>query len=216
MVAEAGMDNESDLESLLAPSPGHPDELLLREAGETLQSIEELAERPDIKHAFARRLEEYTTEIRNVAQLVLDTEHSIAFVGDIGVGKSTAICRIAGLEVEHAPVLETGAGGTTVREVTLRQGADYGLAIEPRNEEEIRREVREFSRYLKSAPGVALEEDTEGPDFPGTSKEIARAIRNMSGLATNSRERGPDGRFVDHARNLAGGFSDSDSLATKS
>ena len=131
------------------------------------------------------------------------------------------MCRIAELEIAgEAPatpdlVLETGAGGTTLCEVALVQGSDYGLAIEPRSDEEIRREVREFSRYLKFLPGDAQEENTEDPDFPGTSKEIARAIRNMSGLANNNRARGPDGRFVDLAKGLAGDFSDADSLATE-
>ena len=189
MVADTGMDIGKVWENLPEPSESHPEETLLWDAEKTLQSINELAEKPDIKHAFAKRLEEYISQIRDAARPVLATEHSIAFVGNIGVGKSTVMCRIAELEIAgEAPatpdlVLETGAGGTTLCEVALVQGSDYGLAIEPRSDEEIRREVREFSRYLKFLPGDAQEENTEDPDFPGTSKEIARAIRNMSGLA---------------------------------
>ena len=221
MVADTGMDIGKVWENLSEPSDGHPEEALLWDAEKTLQSINELAEKPDIKHAFAKRLEEYISQIRDAAQPVLATEHSIAFVGNIGVGKSTVICRLAELEIPAEapataePALETGAGGTTLCEVALVQGPNYGLAIEPRSEEEIRTEVRQFSRHLKSIPGDAQEENTEDPDFPGTSKEIARAIRNMSGLANNNRERGPDGRFVDFAKGLAGEISDADSLATE-
>ena len=221
MVTDTGMDIGKVWENLPEPSESHPEETLLWDAEKTLQSINELAERPDIKHAFAKRLEEYISQIGDAAQPVLATEHSIAFVGNIGVGKSTVMCRIAELEIAGEvpatadPVLETGAGGTTLCEVALVQGSDYGLAIEPKSDEEIRREVREFSRYLKFMPGDAQEENTEDPDFPGTSKEIARAIRNMSGLANNNRERGPDGRFLDLAKGLAGEISDADSLATE-
>ena len=221
MVADTGMDAGKIWENLQEPTEGHPEETLLWDAEKTLQSINELAKRPDIKNAFAKRLEEYISQIREAAQPVLATGHSIAFVGNIGVGKSTVICRLTELEIptetsETAePVLETGAGGTTMCEVALVQGAEYGLAIEPRSEEEIRREVLLFSRHLKFLPGDAQEESIEDPDFPGTSKELARAIRNMSGLANSNRERGPDGRFIDLAKSLAGEISDADSLAAE-
>ena len=206
--------------NLPAPSPEHPDEWLLWEAEATLQNIGDLSKRPEIKHAFARRLEEYRTEIQSATRPVLATEHSIAFIGDIGVGKSTAICCFVGLEVQKDgtavpdPVLEVGGGGVTICEVAIVQGSEYGLAIEPRNEGEIRREVREFARFLIPEPRSNQDAETEDPEFHGTSKEIERAIRNMSGLGI-SRPRGADGERlrVDSARELAQDFTDPDALA---
>ena len=82
------------------PPLGHPDEPLLWEAEQALQSVEDLKARPEIKNVFVQRLEAFRQELTSAAHLVLGTEHSVAFVGDIGVGKSTAICRVADLEVE--------------------------------------------------------------------------------------------------------------------
>ena len=213
--SDAAIGNEMVWEYLQKPVQGHPDGELLWEAEEAIQSIGELSENPDIKNAFARRLEEYKAEILSAASPVQTTEHSIAFIGNNGVGKTTAMCRIVGLEVseDNVPVLETGAGGTTLCEVTVKQGTGYGLAIEPRSEEEISKEVREFARYLVSLQEPNHAEYADGTDFQGTSPEIARVIRTMSGLT--SRERGSDGRFVDLAGNLAREFPDSDSLATE-
>ena len=217
MVTDAGMNGEKIWEQLPEPPPEHPEGELLWEAEKALRSIDVLSENPDIKQAFARRLEEYTSEIRDVAIPIQTTEHSIAFMGNIGVGKTTAICRITGLEVSTdgktalEPVLDVGAGGTTVCEVALVQGANYAISIEPRSEDEIRREVHEFARYHIEALETHQEESEEA-DSHGTSKEIERAIRNMSGLTT-SRPR-VDGRRVrvDLARNLAESLSDLDLL----
>ena len=58
------------------------------------------------------------------------------------------------------------------------------IRVEPLSEREIRREVREFCVMLKEPP-AASEDDAGAPI--GTSKEIERAIRNMSGLARKRR-----------------------------
>ena len=221
MVSDAGTSDEMVWENLPKPVQGHPNELLLWETEEALRSIEELSEDPDIKNAFARRLEEYRAEILSAVSPIQAIEHNIAFMGNIGVGKTTAMCRIIGLEVPSdnkttpEPVLEVGAGGTTVCEVALVQGADYGIRIEPKSEDEIRREVREFARYHLEALEKP-EEESEEADSHGTSKEIERAIRNMSGLII-SRERGADGRRVriDSARFLAENFTGVESLSSE-
>ena len=215
------------------PQLGHPDESILWEAEIALGKLNELLEDPNIKNIFVRRLEAFREELDDAAQRVHRTEHAIAFVGDIGVGKSTAICRVADIEVQDektgafSPVLEAGGGGVTICEVHLVQGPQYGLIVEPRSEYEIHREVREFATLLKSAPKSREDsEETQDPDSFGTSKEIERAIRNMSGLTTIREQqkdddgniiRRPDGRpqYVrrDLARDLAEKSADADALA---
>ena len=157
------------------------------------------------------------SELESWAALVAGTEHSIAFIGDIGVGKTTALCRAAGLEMPAdmlgtatpTPVLEVGGGGTTICEVQIASGADYGLVIEPRNESELREEVNEFARLL-------MPEADSGPDDETrVAREVSRAIRNMSGLQ-RSTQRGTDGRItgrVDPARDLAEQLADPSALA---
>ena len=203
--------------NLPEPLPGHPDTTLLWEAEQALQSIGDLAEKPDIRNAFVKQLATSRSELEAASDLVLGTECSIAFVGDIGVGKTTALCRIAGLETSDgimgkpSSVLEVGAGGTTICEVQIANGPDYGLRVEPRSESELRQEVGEFARLL--IPSL----DTDQGDEATVSKEVERAIRNMSGLQRIP-QRNPDGSFagsVDPARDLAEELGDVDALANE-
>ncbi len=209
---------------LQKPPFGHPDELLLWKAEAALQGIEDLSGKPDIKNVFVRRLEEFRDELMNAANLVLGTEHTVAFVGDIGVGKSTAICRVSDLEVQkdrtHMPVLEVGGGGVTICEVHLAHGPHYGFVVEPMGESELRREVIEFAHFLKRSSNANREVETEDIDSHGTSKEIERAIRNMSGLTRKvKRDTKPDGKrvrvTVDSAKELTDKIADSSALAVE-
>ena len=196
---------------LREPVLGHPDEQRLWDAEQALENIVELSEAPEIKNVFVKRLDEYSTALRSAADLVSGTEYTAAFIGDIGVGKSTAICRAADLEVEEDqkldPVLESGGGGVTICEVHLVQGPHYGILVEPVSESELRREVGEFAQYLMR-PSHSGEEIVPGDqETHGTSKDIERAIRNMSGLrSVRVRREGGSRQTVDHARDLAQEF----------
>ena len=191
------------------PPLGHPDEQILWEADRALEKVTERAENPETKNVIAKRLETFFSEINSAARLVMRTEHNVAFVGKIGVGKTTVLCRMAGLEVLKAdrpePALAVGSGRTTVCEVRLQQGGGYGLHIEPMDADAFHKEVLEFANVLTNPPE---EENTEqedgGQDAQGTSEEIVRVIRNMSGLTVGVR-RLPDGKreLVDQARKLA-------------
>ena len=193
------------------PALGHPDEQPLWEAEQALRSIVELSKAPHIKNVLVKRLDEYRTALRGAAELVLGNEYTIAFIGDIGVGKSTAICRAAGLEVQEGQksetVLESGGGGVTLCEVYLVQGPQYGILVEPVSESELRGEVGQFAQYLMRPSHSGGELVPGDQETHGTSKEIGRAIRNMSGLQSMSL-RGEGGRrqTVDHARDLAQEF----------
>ena len=201
------------------PALGHPDEAILWEAEQALEKVSELAESPDIKNVIAKRLEESLLQIKGTAESVLKTEHNIAFVGKIGVGKTTALCRMAGLEVlkedRLEPVLEVGAGGTTVCEVRLQRDSGHGIHVEPMDADDFHREVLEFADFLTKPPEEKIQEQDEGAqDAHGTSKEIERVIRNMSGL-TVTRRRLPDGKRerIDRAGQLAEEFPDASTLA---
>ena len=213
-----------DWRRLARPQLGHPDEELLWEAEQALQGISELSENPEIKQSFASMLGQFDKELRNAVRAVHRTDHSVAFVGKIGVGKSTAICRVTGLEVidrktsDRSPVLEVGGGGVTLCEVHLVSGPGYGLFVEPMGDYEINREVREFAILIKSPPTDSQEDDSTDQAI-GTSKEIERAIRNMSGLPVRRVTIGtrPNGRpireAVDEAQMLANQCDDVDSFA---
>ena len=199
--------------NLPEPALGHPEEEILWEAELALRDIEGLLGSPDIRNAFATRLQEYKSTVKAAADLVSGVDYNLAFVGDIGVGKSTAICRATRLEVQDNqrtdPVLEAGAGGITICEVHLVQGPEFGIFIEPVSDVDLRREINEFALYQFRSLDPDDENADEDQEIHGTTKEVERAIRNMTGLRSE-RVRGEGGvrRTVDHARNLARDFKD--------
>ncbi len=190
------------------PPLDHPDQDLLWQAEQVCRELVELRNHPDVRHAFERRLSEYISGITQGASLILKREHDIAFIGSKGIGKSTAICRITGLEVPGQdgapalPVLEAGGGGVTVCDAHLSTGHGYGLLIEPCSDEEIRAYVTDFAEHIKGSNTVSDEEGEEGAQ--GIAQEIERAIRNLADLKIR-RPKGPDGKIVrrDAAKELA-------------
>ena len=102
------------------PPLDHPDQDLMWEAEEAARALVELRDRPDTPHAFERRLTEYIEELGRGTAMLLKRDHQVAFIGSIGVGKSTAICKLTGLEVQKedgtvTPVLEVGGRDHRVR-----------------------------------------------------------------------------------------------------
>lgn len=193
------------------PSLDHPDQDLMWSAEEVAQQLVALREKPDLPNAFEHRISEYVSELGSACALLMKREHQVAFIGSIGIGKSTAICRIASLEVSSTdsgrphPVLEAGAGGVTICEVHVRSGPGFGILIEPRREEEIRADVMDFADYILGAtPGSSEVDVGSESESQGISKEIERAIRNLAKLRVR-REKAADGKLVrqDDAKELA-------------
>lgn len=196
-------------QQLPAPPLDHADQKLLWAAEEVARALAAQAQAEEIRPAFLKRLEEYLAEIKQAAGLLLRREHSIAFIGAIGIGKSTAICRATGLEVistdgQPSPVLETGAGGITLCEVSLKVGPGYGVIVTPRSTEEVREDVADFADLLLTrAAGDATTDGVEDGQR-AVPRELERAIRNLSGLRP-TRTKGPDGKAIrkDPAKDLA-------------
>lgn len=191
------------------PTLDHPDQERLWRAEQMIVRL--LAERdvPGTPPAFRVRLEEYVKEIARIAGLLLRRDHQIAFIGSIGIGKSTAICRATGLETAGPQglisVLETGAGGITLCEVHLKSGPGYGIAVVPRSHDDIRSDVMDFVELLIPSSQAAAGDD-EASSVP---RELDRAIRNMAGLVKR-RTVGPDGKktTTDPAKVLTAEFPD--------
>jgi transcriptional regulator with XRE-family HTH domain len=191
------------------PQLDHEDHDLLWSAEQVACDLAALRNREAISESFGRRLSEYIKQIERSAGLLLKREHQIAFIGHIGVGKSTAICRLTNLELPGdppTPVLEAGGGGITICEVNLSYGNNCGLIIEPRSEDEIRSDVDDFAEHIyrrnSNKVDMALTSDGGGE---GISKEVLRSIRNMAGLQPFS-EKSVEGKkpiVRDPARELA-------------
>jgi hypothetical protein len=197
---------------------------LLWEAEQAAQQIHALAERPDVKQFFERRLIRYEEELSAGAQRVMNKRYRVAFIGTIAVGKSTVICRVERLELTTSKgmpkaVLETGAGGITICEVHVRKGPGHGLIIEPSTEDEVRHHVSDFANFLLNPLQPAQSDENNGESgSPGISREVERALRSMTGLRRKRAEKKPDGTVVaavDEARDLAKTVTDAKALSVE-
>jgi transcriptional regulator with XRE-family HTH domain len=205
------------------PAFDHPNRSNLWEANLALRKLRELREDPDLKSVFVRQIDLYEKELRRLAHYLRSREHQIAFIGSIGVGKSTGICKLTGLlkqgedRLDRQIVLETGAGGITLCEVHISHGPKYGLLIVPRSEDSIRKDVEDFCEYLiktiRPDTATAKPVDDEEGDLLGISKEVVRAIRNMSGLTEKRKEEGGKRVRIDPAKELAQQFPKTQELA---
>jgi transcriptional regulator with XRE-family HTH domain len=215
-------DIRQNWDKLERPPCDHPNRDALWSANLSLRKLEKLRENPDLKGVFVRHIDVYEGELRRLAAFLQRCDHQVAFIGTIGVGKSTGICKLAGLtkpgesKLDREIVLETGAGGITLCEVHIVQGPEYGLRIEPRTEAAIREDVADFAEYLirvvrpDSQPAKPGDENW---NELGISGEVVRAIRNMAGLARKKIKK-EDGRRVtiDPAEELAAQHSQADDL----
>jgi transcriptional regulator with XRE-family HTH domain len=205
-----------DWQLIPRPPLDHADQDLLWEAEQVCQELVVFRNQPDVRHAFERRLTEYIDDIKQTSTLLLKREHEIAFIGSKGVGKSTAICKVTGLEVSGpdgaapAPVLEAGGGGITICDVHPRSGLAHGLLIEPCSDDEIRSHATDFAEHILKGRPAEFEDDNEDDDTGGDNEargiaqEMERAVRNLAGFKVH-RSKGPDGKTVrrDEAKELA-------------
>lgn len=134
------------------------------------------------------------------------TEHGIAFIGEIGVGKTTALSFVTNLLVpdgdKKTSVFPTGSGRMTVCEVAIRTAPAYGIAVDSMNEEEVRLLVSDLVNGVASGKG-------------GLPSELERVIRNMADvrrITTRSRKAGEKPTTIDHLKDLIDRLGDIDAV----
>lgn len=209
------------------PIFSHPDRNVLWDAEQTLQRLAAFANRPEMPRTLRGQAEMHEHALRESANYLADRSHTIAYIGDIGVGKTSFLCSQIGLLLPESDksglhsrmVLEVGGGGTTVCEVHVSQGVDYGIKVEPMEDAEVYRLATEFCEGLWArANGRTTMDQTsqEGEDTDqevGVSREVERALRNMAVL-NRVREKSADGKpyWVDPVPTLAKQFDNRDAF----
>lgn len=143
----------------------------------------ELSEKIDFLLTFAPSQSPLRSQLENHKEMfkiseayLADKEHRIAFIGNVGAGKTTSICHLLGLVNDKNPVLSTGSGRTTLCEVHIKKADEAKIEIIPHTEEEVCSYLTDFSFYLKSD-----DSDNEQEGFK-LSAEVERALRNMLDL----------------------------------
>lgn len=195
---------------LTRPELDHPDQELLWEADRSAARLQTfLDSEVELREAVRRRTLTYVEELKRTSANVVNREYQIVLVGKVGIGKSTALCRLTGLElpgdndVPASPVLATGTGRITICEVHLKRGQGFGVSIEPADFDDIRAYAYEFAEQFVSS-GASETRASDEEQYTGVSAEMNRAIRNMTGL-TSIKKIGADGKTIriDRAKELA-------------
>lgn len=184
-----------DWRHLPSPSLKHPDLVILMEAEEALERLSAFRGGDAVPQVLAGQADLLCRRLLEFGEFLLSLDHKIVYVGEIGVGKTTAACRQAGLVADpanpsdlKAMMLDTGGGRTTLCDVFVQAGDRFILNVDPLTDEEVYRLVAELCRSIQekrdSDATVGSSADFKPPE------EVERAIRNMAGLPRPARRKG--------------------------
>ena len=202
------------------PSFWNPERASLEIAEETLAKIEGFLGDEEQPWPLRRQLERRKDDLLRASNFLSRLKHNIAFIGDIGVGKSTAISFIFDLLIPasvedrniNRPVLETGAGGTTICEVHIKSGPEFGLSVLPVDEAALTDLVADF---CAAKWATAHRKDGDRGETPAVSREVERAIRNMSSLARKRTMVGGKPTYHDPIHELMGNCQGEDDFRAR-
>ncbi len=192
------------------PSLRHPDLGVLIDTECALERLDSFRQGPSIPQVLAGQADLLFRRLQGFGDFLLRLEHRITYVGEIGVGKTTAACRQAGLVLDagtahdlRGMLLDTGGGRTTLCDVLVRTGERFALQVDPVPDEEVYRYVAELCRaIMERKDGEAV--GASAVDYR-PAEEIERALRNMADLLRPTRRKGGP-PVVDPAATLASSF----------
>lgn len=169
------------------PPLDHPDLAALMSANDGLHRITNLVDRVPESHFIRDELDLYQDSLNKASDYLLSLDHTVGFIGSIGVGKTTAICAATNLLIEGKPVLDYGGGRTTICEVVINTGPGWGLIVEPLEYDEVAVIVDDFCDYILARAAKDKAASTDAGDDGETeinilSTELTRCIRNMAKL----------------------------------
>jgi transcriptional regulator with XRE-family HTH domain len=178
---------EATWKHLPQPPLRHPDLQTLIEAEAALERLHKFKSGPSVPHVLAGQAELLFRRLYEFGEFLLNLDHRIVYVGELGVGKTTAACKQSGLVTNPATpgdlkgmMLDTGGGRTTLCDVYVQAGDRFSLEVEPVPDEEIYRLVEEFCRSVM-AKGDRDQPASNAADFK-LPEEVERAIRVMAKL----------------------------------
>lgn len=156
------------------PSFTHPQREVIWAAEQALQLLDEFESSAQFDSILQDPLSKLRNRILNEIEFIRHNEHGIAFIGDIGVGKTTALSFVTNLVLadkgeKPESVFPTGSGRTTVCEVAIKIAPAYGISVDSLTEEAIRELVSDLVIGLKTGKS-------------GLPSELERVIRNMADL----------------------------------
>ena len=211
---------ERDWRFIAPPSFWNPERASLEVAEETLEKIEGFLADEEQPWPLRRQLERRKGDLLRATSFLTGLKHDIAFIGDIGVGKSTAISFIFDLLVPgkagepriNRPILATGTGRTTICEVHIKSGPEFGISVCKMDEAELIQLVAHFCACKWATIHKQEGEDSASLQVSG---ELERAIRNMSGFVRKSTKVDGKTSYHDPVDDLVRGCQDEDEFVTR-
>lgn len=127
----------------------HPDRSVLWDAERALQTLETFEKSDQFDPILQDPLTKLRNRIVSEVDFIRHKEHGIAFIGEIGVGKTTALSFVTNLitrskDEEPKSIFPTGSGRTTVCEVAIKIAPAFGIAVDCLTEDQIRRLVTDL------------------------------------------------------------------------
>ncbi|AWV18248.1 XRE family transcriptional regulator [Methylobacterium sp. XJLW] len=179
---------EREWQHVEPPSFWNPQRGYLEQADEVLDNVALFLSESEHPWPVRRHIERHRDLLLSATSFLTRLNHNIAFIGNIGVGKSTAISFLFDLLVPATTVtnplkrtvLETGAGGTTICEVHIKKGPEFGVTVVPLSDVEMRQRISDFCNVTWNS----VYSDAQDPagEIARVSKEMDRALRNMAQL----------------------------------
>ena len=163
------------------------------------ETVQRLAKAFPEEHVLQKRLDNYQEFFDDAVGYLSNPQQKLAFIGNVGTGKTTAICHLLGFLDGNGPILSTGGGRTTLCEVEICAGPQLEIEVTPHSAAEIKSYLRDFAQYLYSDDAAST-----GPEAFKLSSEIERALRNMLDLKV-SRTKNAEGKRIktDNAKAFA-------------
>lgn len=184
----------------------HPERETIWAAEKAMHALHEFEKGRDFDQILQNPLTNLRKRITAEVDFIRHTEHGIAFIGEIGVGKTTALSFVTNLLVpdgeKKTSVFPTGSGRMTVCEVAIKIAPTYGIAVDSMDEEEVRLLVSDLVNGVASGKG-------------GLPSELDRVIRNMADVrrvTVRSRKSGEKPTTIDHLKDLIDRMGDVDAV----
>lgn len=134
----------------------------------------------------------------------------LAFIGAVGVGKTTALSSLLGLlDQKGKPLLAVSSGRTTLCEVVIRKSDALKIEIDPLSDLEVKEYLKDYAFYLYQKANSDLTENDfnvlgdDSEEFFKLSSEIDRALKNMLYFGTKTVDKDGEKTHVDLAKEFA-------------